>query len=74
MGAQLHAALTIFCFNGTVKTGDFFTPNHFVPLIVEEIGNKRKQNNVSSVTVKKPFPSESFRTIQVVLLDYYLQQ
>ena len=50
----------LFCFNGTVKTGDFFTPNHFVPLIVEEIGNKRKQNNVSSVTVKKPFPSESF--------------
>ena len=50
----------LFCFNGTVKTGDFFTPNHFDPLIVEEIGSKRKQKNVSSVTVKKPFPSESF--------------
>ena len=46
----------LFCFEGIVKAGDTFKPNHFVPLIFIDKGKKRKHATLISAATKSKKP------------------
>ena len=53
---SVHDVHILFCFQGYIQTGNFFKPNHYVPLLVGKCGNKRKfapQINTSTILPKK---------------------
>ena len=43
----------LFCFQGTFFSTEFFKPNHFVPLILQDIGSKRKIDSSPNNQAKK---------------------
>ena len=47
----------LFYFEGIAKPGEVFKPNHFVPLIFQTAGDKRKLQRPASSSLPKTFCS-----------------
>ena len=59
---SLEPIHVLFCYEGSVKPGEVFKPNHFVPLLYNSTSQKRKSVEVT-ITVKKTEGNSSWYVI-----------